>query len=101
MERQFNILINDISDNLHLIDTSIKIGKEAIDRDEPIIDFTLLHEFELHEGMGLNLHNLDLINQLLSFEIEIKRINNSIVAVTKCHSDIKTLYCTPPMRLHS
>lgn len=92
LEQQLNTYLNRISDNLFVINDFITQSDEIIKKGKPVIYFNVLHEFAVDKEIGLELHNLDLINQLFSFEAGVEKMNHSIASTNRFHSDIKTAF---------
>jgi len=92
LERQINIYLNVISDNIFIIDDFTDYIKEIINNDKPVIYFNVLHEFLIDKDNSLDLSNLDLINKVFSFEMGIEKMNHSIVSTNRFYSDIKIAF---------
>jgi len=93
LEHICNKYLNLISDNIFVIDDFIKITQqEAIQSNKPFIYFNVLHEFSIDKEITLNLINLELINEVFSFEVGIDKMNSSIGAVNRFYSDIKDAF---------
>lgn len=87
-----NRYLNVISNNIFVINDFTTIAKKAFEENKPFIYFNVLHEFSLDEEITLNLSNLDLINDVFSFEMGINKMNNSIGATNRFYGDIKSAF---------
>ncbi len=92
LERLCNRYLNVISNNIFVINDFTTLAKKALEENKPFIYFNVLHEFSLDEEITLNLSNLDLINDVFSFEMGIDKMNNSISATNRFYSEIKSAF---------
>lgn len=92
LERLCNRYLNVISNNIFVINDFTTLAKKALEENKPFIYFNVLHEFSLDEEITLNLLNLDLINDVFSFEMGIDKMDNSISTTNRFYSEIKSAF---------
>lgn len=92
LEHICNEYLNIVSDNIFVIDDFAEIAQKAMANSEPFIYFNVLHEFLVDKEITLNLTNLELINEVFSFEAGVDKINNSISATNRFYGDIKNTF---------
>ena len=92
LESMCNRYLNVISDNIFVINDFTKLAEEALKENKPFIYFNVLHEFSLDKEITPNLSNLDLINDVFSFEMGIDKMNNSISSTNRFYGEIKSAF---------
>jgi len=92
LEYIYNEYLNIISDNIFIIDDFIGISQDAIQKNQPFIYFNNLHQFPINKEIILDLYNIDLINEVFSFNSNINKINDSIDAVNRAYAEIKNIF---------
>ncbi|MCX6765763.1 MAG: hypothetical protein NT136_02280 [Candidatus Moranbacteria bacterium] len=92
IERICNRYLNVISDNIFIIDDFINIAQDAIEYNRPFVYFNVLHEFALDEEISVDLMNLDLVNEVFSFETSVDKMNGSINSTNRFYSEIKKAF---------
>ena len=92
LEGMCNRYLNVISNNIFVINDFTTLAQKALKENKPFIYFNVLHEFSLDKEITLNLSNLDLINDVFSFEMGIDKMNNSISATNRFYSEIKSAF---------
>lgn len=86
LETQLNELMGIISDNIYLIPffkTSITSGN---------IYFSKLRFMPVDKSHYGNLHDLELINDLFSYNYQLRKLNDDLESLTDGYSDIKNAY---------
>ena len=92
LESMCNRYLNVISNNIFVIDGFTKLSEKALKENKPFIYFNVLHEFSLDKEITPNLSNLDLINDVFSFEMGIDKMNNSISSTNRFYGEIKSAF---------
>ncbi len=92
LEHVCNRYLSVISNNVFVINDFTTLAKKALKENKPFIYFNVLHEFMLDEEIILSLSNLDLINDVFSFEMGIDKMNNSISATNRFYGEIKSAF---------
>lgn len=92
LEHVCNRYLSIISNNVFVVDDFTTLAKKALEENKPFIYFNVLHEFVLDEEIILSLSNLDLINDVFSFEMGINKMNNSISATNRFYGEIKSAF---------
>lgn len=83
LETQCNKFFNVVGNNLFVINDFIEIGKNNIVKQQPFLYINELHTFAIDKKILQNLANIDLINDLFSFEETVAKTNDSISSVNK------------------
>lgn len=92
LEHICNGYLNIISDNIFVIDDFIDIAQKAVQNDKRFIYFDVLHEFSIDKEITLDLANIELINEVFSLEVGVKKMNYSINATNRFYTDIKNAF---------
>lgn len=83
LETQCNNFLNITGNNRFIVDDFTKIGTRNILGQQPFLYFNELHTFPIDREILKGLANIDLVNDLFSFEETISKTNNSILSVNK------------------
>ena len=87
-----NDYLNIASDNIFIIDDFNKIAENAFRKDQPIIYMNKLHLFPLDKEIVLSLGNIDLVNEVFTFNTDLNKMNSSIETVNRFYEEIKDAF---------
>ncbi|MFH0972828.1 MAG: hypothetical protein V1768_02435 [Patescibacteria group bacterium] len=88
IELLFNNYQNIINDNIFIIDKFIEIAEKCISQNQPFVYYNKLHQFPAHKELLLDLRNIDLINEIFTFQIDIDKMNSSMQTATDLYSSM-------------
>lgn len=89
LQKLGNEYLNTIGDNIFVIDDFTKIAKKRLGQTPPFIYFNELHEFIYDKQLIKGLTNLEIANDLFSFEASVEKMNSSIRATNRFYLVIR------------
>lgn len=92
LETQGNKYLNILGDNLFVINDFSSIAKKHVPNHQPFLYFNELHPFPIDRTITRDLGNLDIKNDLFSFEATIAKTNSSVRTVNKFLTTIQEAF---------
>ena len=83
IEKQGNEYQNLIGDNLFVVKDYTDIANRQLADKQPFIYFNELHELRIDKEIDFMLGNIDMVNELFSFEASVIKINSSIRSLNR------------------
>jgi len=87
LEQACGRYLNEISDNIFVINDCIKIAND--NKGSLFFFANRLDVFSIDNSLTLCLHNVDLVNEVFSYNIDMDKLNKSIEPVNRHYDDIK------------
>lgn len=92
-EHQFNDMGGIIYDNIYTLDTFLDfVQKIETNPGFPILFSGSLHEIPINKDVILDLINLDFINDLASYNLRTRKMNDSLLTFNSAYQQIKTSF---------
>ena len=93
LQHLLNDYLNQISDNIFVINGfRTSTDKYFTGKSAPVIYLDRFASFEINKDIPLDLHNLDLIMDLFSFNIDLDKMNKSMDVASRSNQEIKDAF---------
>ncbi|MBD3342827.1 MAG: hypothetical protein GF353_27260 [Candidatus Lokiarchaeota archaeon] len=89
LEYQVNSVINQIEGNKHAIEVYKKVFNKGFENSGTPVVYTKLQEFMVNNNILLDLTNINLINDLLSYFIDIEKTNSDIQLLDEIYKELR------------
>jgi hypothetical protein len=91
LEHILNKYLTYISDNVAAIDEISKI-RQRTNGNPPMLSYTRLDTLPIDENILLDLVNIQLINELASYHVDIRKINDDIESINGLYDEIREAF---------
>jgi len=88
LEHIFYRYLNDISDNVSVIEEISKI-KQRANNNPPTLSYNWLEAFIINDDILLDLANIALINEIASFNVNLRKINSDMESINGLYDEIR------------
>lgn len=94
LEQLLGVYTNDISDNIFVVKNLVQ-GMELYIKDgTPVILMNVFIPFSINFDITLDLHNLDLINEFFSYNIDLNKMNRSMETLNRTRESIQSAFAS-------
>jgi len=102
LQHYFNDCLTITSDNIFVADDFLRIfDDKVLSRKEPRIFFNIYHEYPIDKEFIIGLTNIEYINEIYSFNVGLKKLNDTLDASNRSYTEVRTAYIEKNIELET